>query len=51
MCNDSNYEIECKRCNVEKWEKALRIAEIRKEWNCTYERAEQIHNEEKVKKI
>ena len=51
MCNDANYKKECIRCNVEKWKKALRIAEIRKETNCTYEQAEQIHNEEKVKKI
>ena len=51
MCSDSDYEKEYIRCNVEKWKKALRIAEIRKELNCTYERAEQIHKEEKVKKI
>ena len=44
MCNDSNYKKERKRCNVEKWEKALRIAEIRKEANCTYEQAEQVYN-------
>ena len=50
MCSDSNYERECIRCNVEKWKKALRIAEIRKEINCTYEQAEQIHNEEQAKK-
>ena len=50
MCNDSNYKKECKRCNVEKWEKALRIAEIRKETNCTYEQAEQVYNDEKAKK-
>ena len=50
MCNDSNYEIECIRCNVEKWKKALRIAEIQKELNYTYEQAEQIHNEEQAKK-
>ena len=50
MCSDSNYEKECIRCNVEKWKKALRIAEIRKELNCTYEQAEQIYNEEKAKK-
>ncbi len=36
--------------NVEKWKKALRIAEIRKETNCTYEQAEQIYNDEKAKK-
>lgn len=46
MSGDSNYEKECKRCNVEKWKKALRIAEIRKELNCTYEQAEQIYNDE-----
>ena len=51
MYVDSNYENECKRCNVEKWKKALRIAEIRKELNCTYEQAEQIYNDEKAKKI
>ena len=50
MYNDFNYEKECKRFNVEKWKKALRIAEIRKETNCTYEQAEQIYNEEKAKK-
>ena len=50
MYVDSNYENECKRCNVEKWKKALRIAEIRKETNCTYEQAEQIYNDEKAKK-
>ena len=50
MSGDSNYEKECNRCNVEKWKKALRIAEIRKEKNCTYEQAEQIYNDEKAKK-
>lgn len=50
MCNDSNYEKECKRCNVEKWKKALRIAEIRKEMKFTYEQAQQIYNDEKAKK-
>ena len=50
MCNDSNYEKECIRCNVEKWKKALRIAEIRKETDCTYEQAEQVYNDEKAKK-
>ena len=50
MCNDSNYEKEYLRCNVEKWKKALRIAEIRKELNYTYEQAEQTYNEEKAKK-
>lgn len=50
MYNDSNYEKECLRCNVEKWKKALRIAEIRKELSCTYEQAEQIYNDEKAKK-
>ena len=38
------------RFNVEKFRKALRIAEIRKETNCTYEQAEQIYNDEKAKK-
>ena len=51
MYVDSNYENECKRCNVEKWKKALRIAEIRKEMNFTYGQAEQIYNDEKAKKI
>lgn len=50
MCSDSNYEKECKRCNVEKWKKALRIAEIRNRTQCTYEQAEQIYNAEKSKK-
>lgn len=50
MIDESEYENECKRCNVEKWKKALRIAEIRKETNCTYEQAEQIYNNEKSKK-
>ena len=50
MCSDSDYEKECIRCNVEKWKKALRIAEIRKETNCTYEQAEQVYNDEKAKK-
>ena len=47
MCNDSNYENECKRCNVEKWEKALRIAEIRKAQKCNYDEAEWIYDREK----
>ena len=46
----NDFEKECKRCNVEKWKKALRIAEIRKETNCTYEQAEQIYNKEQRKK-
>lgn len=50
MSNDSNYEKECKRCNVEKWKKALRIAEIRADKFCTYKQAEQIFNDEKAKK-
>lgn len=50
MYVDSNYEKECLRCNIEKWKKALRIAEIRKETQCTYEKAEQIYSEEKAKK-
>lgn len=36
--------------NVEKWKKALRIAEIRAEKNCTYEKAENIYNAEQSKK-
>ena len=50
MCSDSNYKKECIRCNVEKWKKALRIAEIRAEKNCTYEKAENIYNAEQSKK-
>lgn len=50
MCDDSDYKKECIRCNVEKWKKALCIAEIRKELSCTYEQAEQIYNDEKAKK-
>ena len=50
MSNDSNYEKECKRCNVEKWKKALRIAEIRADKHCTYEKAEKIYNAEQNKK-
>lgn len=50
MCSDSNYEKECIRCNIEKWKKALRIAEIQKELNCIYEQAEKIYNAEKSKK-
>lgn len=38
------------RFNVEKFKKALRIAEIRKETNCTYEQAEQTYNDEQNKK-
>ena len=43
----NDFEKECKRCNVEKWKKAHRIAEIQKEINCTYEQAEQTYNKEK----
>ncbi len=50
MSNDSNYEKECIMCNVEKWRKALRIAEIRADKFCTYEQAEKIYNAEKSKK-
>lgn len=50
MCSDSDYEKECLRCNVEKWKKALRIAEIRKEKNCTYEQAERTFYIEKHEK-
>ena len=46
----NEFEKECKRCNVEKWKKALRIAEIRKEINCSYKQAEQIYNDEQNKK-
>ncbi len=47
----NDFEKECKRCNVEKWKKAFRIAEIRKEINCSYKRAEQIYNDEQNKNI
>ena len=49
---DKDYTIEKlhKIYNVDKWKKALRIAEIRKEKNITYEQAEQIYNDEKAKK-
>ena len=50
MCRDSNYEKECFRCNVDKWKKALRIAEIIAEKHCTYEKAEKIYNTEQSKK-
>ena len=50
MSKDYTIEKLHKFYNVEKWKKALRIAEIRKETNCTYEQAEQIHNEEQAKK-
>ena len=46
----NDFEKECKRCNVEKWKKALRIAEIRADKFCTYEQAEKIYNDEKAKK-
>ena len=47
----NDFEKECKRCNVEKWKKALRIAEIRKEANYSYEQAERIYNEEQSKSV
>ncbi len=49
---DKDYTIEKlhKIYNVEKWKKALRIAEIRKETNFTYGKAEQVYNDEKSKK-
>lgn len=50
MCSDSDYEKEYIRCNVEKWKKALRIAEIQKELNYTYEQAEQKYTDEQAKK-
>ena len=50
MCSDSDYEKEYIRCNVEKWKKALRIAEIQKELNYTYEKAEQKYTDEQAKK-
>lgn len=36
--------------NVEKWKKALRIAEIKAEKHCDYSQAEKIYNTEKSKK-
>lgn len=50
MCRMDDFEKECKRCNIQKWKKALRIAEIRNRTQCTYEQAEQIYNDEKSKK-
>lgn len=50
MGKDYTIEKLHKIYNVEKWEKALRIAEIQKNTNCTYKQAEQIYNEEKAKK-
>ena len=46
----NDFEKECKQCNVDKWKKALRIAEIRKETNDTYEQAKQIYSKEQNKK-
>jgi len=47
-----NYTIEKlhKIYNVDKWKKALRIAEIRAEKHCTYDKAEKIYNAEQSKK-
>ena len=50
MSQDYTIEKLHKIYNVDKWKKALRIAEIRKEKNITYEQAEQIYNDEKAKK-
>ena len=50
MSQDYTIEKLRKIYNVDKWKKALRIAEIRKEKNITYEQAEQIYNDEKAKK-
>lgn len=50
MSKDYTIEKLHKVYNVEKWKKALRIAEIRAEKHCTYEKAEQIYNDEKAKK-
>lgn len=49
---DKDYTIEKlhKIYNVEKWKKALRIAEIRAEEHCTYKKAEKIYNAEQNKK-
>lgn len=45
----NDFEKECKRCNIAKWKKALRIAEIRNRTQCTYEQAEQIYDENSKK--
>lgn len=50
MSKDYTIEKLHKVYNVEKWKKALRIAEIRNRTQCTYEQAEQIYNDEKSKK-
>ncbi len=47
MNGTTDFEKECIRVNVDKWKKALRIAEIRKAENCNYDEAEQIYNQEK----
>ena len=50
MSQDYTIEKLHKIYNVDKWKKALRIAEIRKEMKFTYEQAQQIYNDEKAKK-
>ena len=47
MNGTTDFEKECIRVNVDKWKKALRIAEIRQAQNCTYDKAERIYNQEK----
>lgn len=50
MSKDYTIEKLHKIYNVEKWKKALRIAEIRAEKHCTYEKAEKIYNTEQSEK-
>ena len=47
MNGTTDFEKECIRLNVDKWKKALRIAEIRKAQKCNYDDAERIYNQEK----
>ena len=48
MKDPTDFEKEYIRVNADKWKKALRIAEIRKAQNCTYDEAEHIYYEEKI---
>ena len=41
------FEKECERLNVERFRKALRISEIMRLFNCSYEQAEGIYYIEK----
>lgn len=50
MSQDYTIEKLHKIYNVDKWKKALRIAEIRADKICTYEQAEKIYNDEQNKK-